>query len=850
MKKSKILAIFGVTTLASAAVVVSTNDGFKSLFAENDPGAWGHYSATEAIDDCPGCVEYWVQCDTGVISFVEPDGVIYERGLANATQLIDIAENYSNDGRTVNRLSTAISLGRYPSTKVVDSDVTAALDAIEDLDDDGYKNYENNSYLPYENGSGYDYYLVEDINWKLIGSDVNGVSFISEKSLDYCCFDDVSADYDQSMIYNFLNDDLFEKAFTSDEKNLFAETNKIVIPTVNMLCVGGEYKDDFVVDFENTDYSKRSVTFNDAYWTRTVNTSNGELYVVDNGDVGSPTSTAENSSSNLVRPVIRLKNRDIYNGLLNTDPVIDEENGMIEYGYYPQTVVSDATLSAQLDAVRESFAPNSKGWYYYGGEFYGYIENPTANKTTGHSAIAGPNTTYKNGELVNSAGYHWFKIEPLKWRILENEMDEYLVMADELYFTGYNRGTNTYNNSHIRNTLNETLVNDCFIDSSRIIEREIDNSEAVTLNETSVPNTVDKLFLPSYADMVNTDYFPDQDSRMAFATDYARAKEASVTEYGSGIYELRARINGGRPGWYSKIYWGGTFGYNSDDRSTCLRPCMRIAKGEMEPIYNAAKNTITYGYYPQTLVTDSTAVTALKAMDSSMADEKGYYPYQGNLYAPVIAASGTYNFSLDELYTVGSEGTDNVLWFKVEPIVWNVLSADTESNDYFVIANKILDNRDLFGTDVAYEDSDIRNFLSGDFMDIAFDGDTTYVKLTTIGKDDENNDVNDYVYLPSVDELTNSDYGFNAEDAFDANRLKKYGDYAVAKGAIGYTIESDDETIDGVYFGQYMTRTVTEDAGTNYFNYFMPDVDGDTIFASDSSDSVKSFLPAMHISLK
>ncbi|MCQ3035643.1 MAG: DUF6273 domain-containing protein [Bacilli bacterium] len=214
-------------------------------------------------------------------------------------------------------------------------------------------------------------------------------------------------------------------------------------------------------------------------------------------------------------------------------------------------------------------------------------------------------------------------------------------------------------------------------------------------------------------------------------------------------------------------------------------------------------DTVVYGFYPQTHVSDESLVSALNSLTASSINENGYYSYNENLYYPYVAnpTEHPYYSCKFEDGTLISRG--NKYWFKVEPIEWKVLD---DNNEYFISSAKILDahrhNESYDGTKLRtdyqgntgeayannYKYSEVRSWLNTDFYNAAFSSDDTLIKTTEVDNSasttfsDANKyaceNTNDKVFLLSTKDLYNSSYGFDSNDS----RKCKPTDFALARG--------------------------------------------------------------------
>lgn len=220
---------------------------------------------------------------------------------------------------------------------------------------------------------------------------------------------------------------------------------------------------------------------------------------------------------------------------------------------------------------------------------------------------------------------------------------------------------------------------------------------------------------------------------------------------------------------------------------------------------------VTLGSYPQTLKEESVMIV------SSTPDVHGYY--MGNDGAKYVKITATPNESSTRKFRSNGQTVekDKEYYFKVEPIVWRVLEerdgkaflmcdtsievmpfqshvdekpADSFVNYYGAPAETYYAND--------YQFSEIRYWLNHDFLGEAF-ADIPLGVLAKFGVDNSApfalqldgvsypcNNTKDYLALLSLDEITNSDYGFYDFSKFlepDKNKRVLASDYTVARGA-------------------------------------------------------------------
>lgn len=192
-------------------------------------------------------------------------------------------------------------------------------------------------------------------------------------------------------------------------------------------------------------------------------------------------------------------------------------------GMYPQSLVKDESLINELSKISIT---NDRGYYEYNGEEY--------------AKYSGKRYTDNNGNDVTS-GEHFYKVEPIEWRFLENSdtgkfvVSEYILDANKYnktYSNSYNvdengNYPNNYEASQIREWLNNDFLHIAFKDDSVIASTIVNNSSLSRTHSTSSP-TNDKVFLLSYAEVNDSTLFKSNIDRMTKATEYARARGANI----------------------------------------------------------------------------------------------------------------------------------------------------------------------------------------------------------------------------------------------------------------------------------------------------------------------------------
>lgn len=215
----------------------------------------------------------------------------------------------------------------------------------------------------------------------------------------------------------------------------------------------------------------------------------------------------------------------------------------VYFGYYPQSV-KEASVS-----ITGNYSEN----IYIGSDDCYYV-----------SATALPwnsNIVFSNGEQVVNGETYYFKIEPIKWKILKtDENGNYVIQTstiidvsifcktkEDRYIDGDLVHPNNYKHSIVRKWINEDFYNNSFssLQKEYILETLVDNSPETTgekNNQYCCENTTDKLFLLSFNQLSEEYQLDNSNSRLKYASDYALALGCLVVN-GYGCYFLRSPSN-------------------------------------------------------------------------------------------------------------------------------------------------------------------------------------------------------------------------------------------------------------------------------------------------------------------
>lgn len=189
-------------------------------------------------------------------------------------------------------------------------------------------------------------------------------------------------------------------------------------------------------------------------------------------------------------------------------PKISDDTSTISYGMYPQTNVNDQDLITKLNNLSEV---TPCGWYLYNNQYYTkYIATPQSEYH------------FKNGDLIKEGKTYWFKCEPILWNILNANNNEYyvtssLILSAQCFCSlettriidGKTIYPNNYEFSDVRSWLNTEFYDNAFTFGDDYVKTTlVDNSPETTgrlVNEYACNDTEDRVFLPSFTDIINSD---------------------------------------------------------------------------------------------------------------------------------------------------------------------------------------------------------------------------------------------------------------------------------------------------------------------------------------------------------
>lgn len=214
----------------------------------------------------------------------------------------------------------------------------------------------------------------------------------------------------------------------------------------------------------------------------------------------------------------------------------------IEFGEYPQTLKKSNVTVGNIPDYRGYFLGSD-------GAYYAKVVSTPAN--VGY--------TFSTGDVVNGGTEYFFKVEPIRWRILTKVDGKALILCDGIIENSiYDEESNKYIDSDLRAWLNEQFFENAFtpLQQSFISATVVDNSAASTGKEdntNATENTVDNVFLLSYSDVTNAEYGFSANAleydvaRQMIVSDYARASGTWInmgsSNVGNGYWWLRSPVS-------------------------------------------------------------------------------------------------------------------------------------------------------------------------------------------------------------------------------------------------------------------------------------------------------------------
>lgn len=227
---------------------------------------------------------------------------------------------------------------------------------------------------------------------------------------------------------------------------------------------------------------------------------------------------------------------EMYEIFEKTNPYTEDIEFFMYFGQYPQREITDEAI---VKALSEISTTNERGYIEYDGHEFAkvtVINNHYFGDDVGNNDLFYQGTNYKVGTT------HYFLVEPICWRILNNPTSNELFMVTENIIdskafhnisSSITEGDTVirpsdYEYSIIREWLNNYFYGNAFNDEQKgHIQDSYNKNEYTHIGlepDPALKDTIDKVFLLSYKEVTSTLYgFFNSDSRIAKASDFARA---------------------------------------------------------------------------------------------------------------------------------------------------------------------------------------------------------------------------------------------------------------------------------------------------------------------------------------
>lgn len=351
---------------------------------------------------------------------------------------------------------------------------------------------------------------------------------------------------------------------------------------------------------------------------------------------------------------------------------------IITFGMYPQSKVSNITLKAALGEI----TPDSNGDVILSGVRY---------------------RRYVSSNITN-----FYRYDPIEWRVLSTGYDGIYVMAEKIldcqpYHKTYT--DITWADCTLRTWLNTTFYNTAFSNTEKanIRTATLINDKNPAYGTNGGIDTSDKVFVPSYYDVISSEYgFLSSDSakdasRQAQVTGYAESRGADVdtssSYYGNGIWWLRT------PGWQSSN--AGFVGVNSgvnhsgnyvNDYDNGVRPALKL---NLQSSIYQSKESSNY----QIRVADDTTGKPIGGATVKF----GGVTYTTSS-AGIVSISTTSSTSSTAAVEISKDGYAKltVRLYELNPYATNMLSLSNESNPVsMALADVYLNSDEIKGPTVS-----------------------------------------------------------------------------------------------------------------------------------------------------
>ena len=526
------------------------------------------------------------------------------------------------------------------------------------------------------------------------------------------------------------------------------------------------------------------------------------------------------------------------------------------FGSYPQAEVVTSDMKKNFTAVPEEVI--RKGDLVVSDSLYASLQSASGWDSKNEITLDGTkyrrmrqgdssDGLYGTYDWADATTWHYFRYEPIKWRVLKKEGSQALLLAEDALDAQYYHGDKSVNiswsGSRIRDWLNgygdfsDSSSKWNFIDSAFTSAEQgaLIGSTPVRLLTLSEASTASYGFLNS--SNVTDDY------RCCQSTMYEKAMGSYVLdqELDSQLTNYEEKHIGNVEWWlsdtvfdsYACAYIGEWHGKTTAkyivSAAYSVRPVVTLDLTATEQYSNKTGysayspnqvtwDTVWFGSYPQAEVITAAMNSNYTALDARLLED-GDLLVSDSLYAALQAASGwdaNNEITLDgakyrrmkkgdasriDEYNEGDYNwSDATTWhyFKYEPIKWRVLQ--TNGSQATLLADVALTSSNYHSVDenVTWETCTLRSWLNQDFFSEAFNAREQGAVVNTLLENPDNitygtesgNNTTDKVFLLSESEVWNTEKAkaFGLAENYYA-RIVRSSTYARAMGTYdGYWV--------------------------------------------------------------
>lgn len=283
----------------------------------------------------------------------------------------------------------------------------------------------------------------------------------------------------------------------------------------------------------------------------------------------------------------------------------------VYFGSYPQTeVVAERSqcgthgkewennFDCIVDPSLYSQLENTVSW---GDDNVGWVEDSKYKRIKKADATCA-NKPFAAYKWSDSTTYHYFKYEPIKWRVLDVDGDNAFLLADKgLDGQKYNetRTSVTWETCTLRNWLNNTFINTFSnAEKAEIYTTTVENEDNIGSGTEGGSSTSDKIFLLSESEVYNTDKAVNYGfvknrktyavQRRSKATTYAKAMGLCYRTLGSYSLDPMASFQ-------NCLWWLRSPGYQSEYAAN-VAPSGLVNQNSMDNFSGEYVDAETYGH--------------------------------------------------------------------------------------------------------------------------------------------------------------------------------------------------------------------------------------------------------------